>query len=158
VIRTIVGFHRDDEGDWVAHLSCLHRQHVRHRPPFFDREWVMTKAGRESRLGAELDCPLCDRAELPDGLAAVRTAGPFDAGTLPNGLRRDHRVADGVWGRIRVTSGSAGFVMDTDPPIDRVLHAGDAQAIPPGVAHRVVVEGPVLLQVDFLEPGLAPGP
>jgi tellurite resistance-related uncharacterized protein len=157
VLRTIVGFHQDDDGDWVAHLSCRHRQHVRHRPPFFDREWVTTAAGRSSRLGAEIDCPLCDRAELPEGLEVVRSAGPFDADTLPPGLRRDHRVADGVWGRLRVTHGSARFVMDTEPPIDRVLRAGQAQAIPPGVAHRVVVDEAVQLQVDFLQPGLAPG-
>lgn len=31
--RRIVGFDRDEEGDWVALLECGHRQHVRHRPP-----------------------------------------------------------------------------------------------------------------------------
>jgi hypothetical protein len=67
MIRTIEDFHQDDEGDWVAELSCLHTQHVRHRPPFWNRPWVTTEAGRRSRIGAELDCPLCDRAEPPDG-------------------------------------------------------------------------------------------
>ncbi|HEX4490550.1 MAG TPA: DUF3565 domain-containing protein [Acidimicrobiia bacterium] len=157
MIRTIIGFHADDAGEWVADLSCFHGQHVRHRPPFFDREWVTTASGRGARIGTEIECPLCDRAELPDDLHVVRTAGPFDATTLPQGLRRDHRVADDVWGRVRVTSGSARFVTDTEPPIDRLLRGGDAQPIPPGVAHRVVVEGPVELEVDFLQPGLAPG-
>jgi hypothetical protein len=34
VERTIVGFSRDDTGDWVANLACFHRQHIRHNPPF----------------------------------------------------------------------------------------------------------------------------
>jgi hypothetical protein len=67
VIRTIEGFHRDDEGHWVAELSCLHRQHVRHQPPFQDRAWTQTEAGRASRVGTDIDCPLCDRADGPEG-------------------------------------------------------------------------------------------
>ena len=61
----MVGFHCDDEGDWVAHLDCGHRQHVRHRPPFQKRPWVLDEAGRASRLGGLLECPLCDRGEPP---------------------------------------------------------------------------------------------
>ena len=63
--RAIAGFHQDDQGDWVAELSCLHNQHVRHRPPFQERPWVVTEAGRAGRIGTELDCPLCDRGEPP---------------------------------------------------------------------------------------------
>jgi tellurite methyltransferase len=61
--RTIVGFHEDSEGDWVAELSCGHNQHVRHRPPFEERPWVVTDEGRASRLGQELECPLCNRPD-----------------------------------------------------------------------------------------------
>jgi hypothetical protein len=67
VIRPIVGFHQDDEGDWVAELACGHNQHVRHRPPFQNREWATTPEGRSSRLGADLDCRLCDEGEPADG-------------------------------------------------------------------------------------------
>jgi hypothetical protein len=63
--RSILGFHRDTEGDWVAELDCGHAQHVRHRPPFQVRPWVLDEAGRAARLGAPLDCPLCDRSEPP---------------------------------------------------------------------------------------------
>ena len=41
VERPIVGYHRDEEGDWVADLGCGHGQHVRHRPPFQPRPWVL---------------------------------------------------------------------------------------------------------------------
>ena len=150
MIRTIDGFHRDDEGAWVAELSCLHGQHVRHQPPFVERPWVLTGPGRASRVGSEIDCPLCDRAELPDGLALARTAGPFDEETLPPGLRRDHLVGDRTWARLRVLDGRVRITMATAPPIDRELAAGTAQPIPPGVRHAVEVLGPMRVEVDFL--------
>ncbi|HVW87967.1 MAG TPA: DUF3565 domain-containing protein [Gaiellaceae bacterium] len=59
--RTIVGFHEDDEGFWVAELSCGHNQHVRHRPPFELKPWVLADETRNARIGTERDCPLCDR-------------------------------------------------------------------------------------------------
>lgn len=65
MIRRIDGFHHDNEGDWVAELSCLHHQHVRHRPPFWNRPWVDTWAGRAARIGSRLECALCDRLEIP---------------------------------------------------------------------------------------------
>src|ERR1051326_9253787 len=58
VRRAIEGFHQDEDGDWVAELSCLHGQHVRHRPPFQDRAWVLSEAGRAERLRGASDCPL----------------------------------------------------------------------------------------------------
>jgi tellurite methyltransferase len=152
VRRRIVAFHQDDHGEWVAELDCFHAQHVRHRPPFLEREWVTTESGRAGRIGAELDCRLCDRAELPEGLAGSRTAGPFDEATVPNGLRTDHRVPHGTWGLLRVLDGTVGFRMETDPPIERRLKAGEGQPIPPDVPHRLRVTAPVHLQVEFLSP------
>lgn len=149
MLRRIDGFHQDDEGDWVAELSCLHNQHVRHRPPFQERPWVETPEGRDGRIGTDLDCPLCDRAEMPDGLRLARTAGPFDELTLPAGLRRNHRVADRTWGCLRVLDGQVLFSMETEPPIEVELCAGDEQAIPPGIPHMVTVDGAVQLVVDF---------
>jgi tellurite resistance-related uncharacterized protein len=150
MIRTIAGYHVDDRGEWVAELSCLHAQHVRHQPPFQVREWVTSRAGRQSHVGTAIDCPLCDRAELPDGLHLVRTAGPFDASTVPSGLLREHRIAQGTWGRLRVLDGALEFSLETEPPTERRLDAGDEQAIPPGAPHRLGLIGPVQLAIDFL--------
>lgn len=58
--REIVGFQQDDEGHWVAELSCGHRQHVRHKPPWIERPWVVTAEGRAAALGKSLACRLCD--------------------------------------------------------------------------------------------------
>ena len=150
MLRHITGFHRDDEGDWVAELDCLHTQHVRHQPPFQDRPWVLTEAGRAERLGTELDCPRCDRAELPPGLVVERTAGPFDETTLPAGLRRGHRLPAGTWGCLRVLEGSVGFWIGTDMAVEHHLDAGQTQPIPPEVSHELRPTGPVQLIVDFL--------
>lgn len=64
--RRITGFGVDELGHPVAHLECGHRQHVRHRPPFEDRAWVTTEAGRRAMLGAALRCVRCDDGEPPD--------------------------------------------------------------------------------------------
>jgi Protein of unknown function (DUF3565) len=63
--RIITGFEQDDESHWRAILDCGHRQHVRHDPPFSSREWVLTKAGRASRIGFALNCRRCDEDLTP---------------------------------------------------------------------------------------------
>ncbi len=67
--RLIIGFHQDQEGDWVAELDCGHNQHVRHDPPWQERAWVLSSEGRGSRLGTKLICRLCgprERAMEPE--------------------------------------------------------------------------------------------
>jgi hypothetical protein len=57
----IVGYQQDEEKSWIAVLSCGHRQHVRHRPPFVERPWVLTEAGRAGKLGEAVVCGECAR-------------------------------------------------------------------------------------------------
>jgi len=57
--RRIIGFARDEDDDWVALLDCGHRQHVRHRPPWTNRPWVVNAAGRAAHLGHTLCCVDC---------------------------------------------------------------------------------------------------
>ena len=61
--RKIIDFHKDSQQDWVAELECGHRQHVRHNPPLVKRLWVTTPEERRARIGAELNCKLCDEAK-----------------------------------------------------------------------------------------------
>jgi hypothetical protein len=58
--QAIVGFHKDELGDWVAELACGHGQHVRHNPPWQNRPWVETEEGRNSRMGYTLECKKCE--------------------------------------------------------------------------------------------------
>lgn len=64
--RKIIGYHKDDEDDWVADLECGHTQHVRHKPPWQLRPWVITPEGRRSYIGVKLNCKKCDREEKRD--------------------------------------------------------------------------------------------
>ena len=148
--RTILGFSQDEAGAWVAHLSCLHSQHVRHNPPFRLAPWVLDDAERAARVGATLDCPLCDRAELPDGLEVVRTTKVWDESSMPAALRRAHRVAAGTWGRLQVEEGRIRFRADTSPALDVVVEAGESQPIPPETDHDVEPQGNARFYVEFL--------
>ncbi len=48
---------------WVADLDCGHSRHVRHDPPWQLRPWVMTEQGRSEKIGFELDCIECNKAQ-----------------------------------------------------------------------------------------------
>ena len=147
--RDITGYHQDDQGDWAAELSCGHDQHVRHRPLFQPRQWVLDADGRTARLGTPLECPLCERAEMPDTLRHLRTTPIWDHDTMPAGLRRAHRIAPGTWGRIVVGRGRLRFAAATSPAIRVELGEGGTQAIPPEVDHQVEPLGAVTFVVEF---------
>ena len=66
--QPIAGYHQDQEGHWVAELSCGHNQHVRHDPPWQNRPWVVSAEGRASMLGFELNCKKCEEGAPPDNL------------------------------------------------------------------------------------------
>jgi hypothetical protein len=66
VQQPIIGYHKDEQGHWVAQHSCGHNQHVRHDPPMMVREWVTTQSGRDALLGHELNCKKCDEHAPPD--------------------------------------------------------------------------------------------
>lgn len=79
---------------------------------------------------------------LPPEVVLVRTTPEFDRDSMPTGLRRDHHVADSVWGRIVTRRGRVGFVWEDDPdsPVD--LTQGQSLVIPPRRRHRVVCDDP----------------
>ena len=58
--RPIVSFQQDEFEHWVADLACGHTQHVRHQPPWQNRQWVVSEQGRFEKIGFELDCVECD--------------------------------------------------------------------------------------------------
>ena len=75
----IRGFHKDEEGDWVADLDCGHTRHMRHNPPWQERGWVTTRSGRESRIGQDINCKECEEQNMKKkgtGLQALPWIGP----------------------------------------------------------------------------------
>lgn len=73
--QKITGFDKDDDDHWRAILECGQRQHLRHDPPLTTRTWVLTDAGRASRLGFELDCKRCDEEMSEPGAGTTGQAG-----------------------------------------------------------------------------------
>jgi tellurite methyltransferase len=112
--------------------------------------WVEDEIERARRVGTMLDCPLCDRCEIPDGLVLVRTTATWDEGTIPGALRRAHRLPAGTWGRLRVAQGQLRFVAQTDPPTDVIVDAQLSQGIPPGVDHHVEPGRGTRFAIDLL--------
>ena len=68
--QSIVEFHQDEEGDWVADLACGHTRHVRHNPPWISRPWVTTREGREGKLGRLVTCATCSEEAGEDAAPA----------------------------------------------------------------------------------------
>jgi len=148
--RRMVGFHQDDASDWVAELACGHTQHVRHRPPFTLRPWVLTPEGRAKRVGQALDCVLCDRGEMPQGHAPYQRTAMFHRKTIPAGLLHRHTTKAGVWAIIHVVSGSLEYFESGDAEeTRRLLSAGEVAVVRPESEHRVAAVGEVELFVEF---------
>lgn len=111
-------------------------------------------------MTAAAEGPPPDPAALPPGLEHVRTTDVFDEHTAPAGLRRAHRVADGVWGRLVVHSGALRFRFEDDPSDQaRIVAAGGAVVIPPARLHHVVFDqGPATFAIEFHRLPAAGGP
>jgi tellurite methyltransferase len=147
MLRTICGFHRDDQGTWIAELSCGHGQHVRHNPPWQERAWVNEEELRKAKIGAELDCPYCDMAAVPEGVTAYKRTPTFSELDVPAGLLKDHRTKAGVWAQIVVEEGRLEYTCSRGV---FVLRRGVVGVIEPEQPHRVRPLGAVRFHVSFL--------
>lgn len=155
--RRITGFGLDEEGERFARLDCGHRQHVRHRPPFVERPWAESEAGRTGMIGEVLDCLRCDRLEMPDEVTPYRETPVFDQVTVPAGLLRDHETKRGTWGRLEALAGRVRCVFAD--PVGRAvdLAPGESTPIPPEAAHHVELHDGARFRVVFLRVGRGGG-
>jgi tellurite methyltransferase len=145
--RLITGYRKDEENHWVALLGCGHAQHVRHHPPLKSRRWVLTDAGRRRHIGTPLHCVRCEHFELPPHFLPYKRTPIFTQDTLPDGLRRDHSTASGVWARIVVMEGRLRYRVPT-LGFDEVLTPNHPGVVVPEVPHSV---DPLCAAQFFLE-------
>lgn len=87
--------------------------------------------------------------EVPPGTTHVRTTDVFDADTVPAGLLRAHRVADGVWGRLVVLDGTVRFLFEDEPDQPIIVGPDQAVTIPPGRLHHVELGQPARFVIEF---------
>jgi tellurite resistance-related uncharacterized protein len=85
---------------------------------------------------------------LPDEVRLVRTSPEFTADSVPDGLLSAHRVATGVWGRLRVLRGSVVFVLEATGE-SRVVNADETQVIEPAVVHHVEPSEDARFVIEF---------
>jgi tellurite methyltransferase len=149
MLRSMVGFHQDSEAHWVAELSCGHGQHVRHRPPFELRPWVLSTEGRSARLGQGLECVRCDRREMPEGHAPYQRTPQFTESSIPSGLLRHHKTKPGVWARVVVERGKLEFYEGDEHAPRQIATPSQPCVILPEVEHRVAPVGEVAFTVEF---------
>lgn len=147
--REIRGFHQDEASDPVAELACGHAQHVRHSPPFQNREWVTSDAGRRARIGETLDCVRCDRRELPADFVAYRRTPVFDATSVPKALLSRHGTKPGVWALIHVLEGRLRYRLHEPFDEEQLLDASAPGVVLPGVEHDVTPLGDARFFVEF---------
>lgn len=89
------------------------------------------------------------RGAMPAGFAPYRTIGPFDADSLPAGLRAEHRLKPGAWALLTLTSGSIRFLWDDHAGGVELLTAPAALVVPEQVLHHVESDGPFSLTIAF---------
>ena len=149
MLRKILAFFQDREHHWVARLDCGHGRHLRHDPPFFDRAWVEQAERRADQLGKELDCPACDRSEMPADWVAYKRTPVFNKDSIPKGLMTSHRTRPGVWARIRCPRGRLEYRVEA--PVNQVMVLDPQRdgIVIPGVTHRIRPLGEVSVFVEF---------
>ena len=86
---------------------------------------------------------------IPDGFQLARTTDVFDNNTVPAGLLRAHRVANGVWGRLVVHTGVVVFVFEDQPDQPISVSAGQHVAIPSSRPHHLELDTPATFAVEF---------
>jgi tellurite methyltransferase len=146
----IVGYHLDEEGNWVAELECGHSQHIRHKPPFQNAAWVTTETGRADKTGTHLPCRLCRMPRLPTCATVYKETTIFDATSVPAGLLASHRLKAGTWGQIEVLAGTLEYVIEDESNLIFVLRTGVPGIVAPARPHHVSVGPDTRFRVRFL--------
>ena len=113
---TITGFHRDEAGDWVAELACGHGQHMRHRPPWQQRAWVLDPDQRAGRVGTAIDCPLCDRPRAEELIRLLGLIPHPERGHYVETYRAPLSIAGLPHGAPRAASTAIYFLIARDAP------------------------------------------
>jgi tellurite resistance-related uncharacterized protein len=91
---------------------------------------------------------MLESLSLPEGVSLTRRTAEFTVDTVPDGLLRAHRIAEGVWGLVSVLDGALVFVLEATGESRRVA-AGERQVVEPATPHHVEMEPEARFVVEF---------
>lgn len=86
---------------------------------------------------------------LPDSVRPYKNTPTFNESTVPAGLLKDHNTATGVWGVIKVLSGSIFYQVTEGLSFQVMLDSDTDGIIEPQIKHHLEVCGPVSFYVEF---------
>lgn len=86
---------------------------------------------------------------LPDDVSCYKRIGPFRGDEIPQGLRREHRLKDGVWGRVSELDGSLIFVWDDGEGGASRLESPAVIVVPPTVPHHLEDSDEAQISIEF---------
>ena len=107
-------------------------------------------------MGMEIECPLCDRAEMPADYTEYRRTAVFDEASIPKALLRAHTTKLGVWGILHVVAGELDYVVLEPERRVTTLRAGAEQIIVTALSHEVVLRAGARFCVAFFGPPSRP--
>jgi tellurite resistance-related uncharacterized protein len=86
---------------------------------------------------------------VPDGLALMSTSREFTATSTPAGLLKAHHLAEEIWGRLRVATGTVEFCFEHDSERPATIAAGEHCDIPPSVMHHATPSTEASFCIEF---------
>ena len=162
--QPIVGYHKDDQQDWVAELGCLHFQHVRHNPPWFNRAWVISESGRAAKIGHQLNCAKClsdapadhgnskgsGEQRMPAFVSRVGRTDLFTDKTVPADLLNENTTDNGMWALLRVQTGALKFCFsENDEKLVYSVIPNEPRVIVAEQPYFIMVDKPVSFQLEY---------
>lgn len=86
---------------------------------------------------------------LPDGIVQYSASPVFDENSVPDALLKNHKVKEGVWGRIVVFEGDIHYIVAGQEDEILSVTPSNFAIIEPDILHHVSLTGPVKFQVEF---------
>ena len=88
---------------------------------------------------------------LPNNLMYLKRTPEFSHKNIPHGMLGQHRTAEGVWGKIKVSEGRLIYrILEPDIEEHKLEMCWEG-IVAPQEAHQVEVMGPVKFHVEFYQ-------
>ncbi|MBC2852158.1 DUF1971 domain-containing protein [Cetobacterium sp. 8H] len=97
------------------------------------------------------DNPVYDKNSFPPELKKKNETPIMNEKTIFADILKAHKLPEGKFGLLRVLSGKVNFIWEEDPEIIYTVDSEHPLVIVPEKLHRVILNGPMELRVEFYE-------